>query len=532
MTKIKKASAVIALSAVSTLAFLGGNSLLNHVEFARAADKVAATSQELQSVKDLSTVFRDVGKVVEPTVVQIEVHKTIHGATSSVPNADPFLRKFFRDHGLQMPDEGNGDAKPQDDNGDDQNAPDGGAEEVGTGSGVIMETDGDTAYILTNNHVAGGATEMTVTLADGRVIKGGKTIGADAKADLAVVKIKAGNVMHAKWGNSDELDRGDWVLAFGSPFGYVGSMTHGIVSALNRDTRMDGTGGILGRDGYENFIQVDAPINPGNSGGPLVNIRGEVVGINTAIATRSGGFQGIGLAIPSSEAKAVYAMLKEKGKVTRGWLGVAIEDVQREPGLAHSYGYNDDKGVIVQDVLANTPATGKLKEGDIVTAIDGKPVSTVQALRNEVAMIAAGTTVKLSVFRDNKETEVPLTIGEQPNDVMAMGNHGNGNGRDGSHTEASAIGLHLSNITDEIAQKFNLPDEQRKGAFVTAVDPRSPAAEQGIMPGDIIVRIAGKPVADASEAADALDKANLKEGVRLRITNSLGSRNVFVQKDQ
>jgi serine protease Do len=525
MTKIKKASAVIALSAASTLAFLGGRSLLDDVQFARAESKVAATSQELQSVKDLSTVFRDVGRVVEPTVVQIEVHKTVHGAMSSVPNADPFLRKFFQDHGLQVPGDG----------GNAQNAPDGGTEEVGTGSGVIMETDGDTAYILTNNHVAGGATEMTVTLADGRVIKGGKTIGADAKADLAVVKIKADHLMHAKWGDSDELDRGDWVLAFGSPFGYVGSMTHGIVSALNRDTRTDGSNGILGRDGYENFIQVDAPINPGNSGGPLVNIRGEVVGINTAIASRSGAFSGIGLAIPSSEARAVYTMLKEKGKVTRGWLGIAIEDVQRDPGLAGSYGFKDDKGVIVQEVKPNTPATGKLQDGDIVTAIDGKPVANVQQLRNEVALIAPGTSVKLSIFRDNKETEVSLTIGEQPADMLAMETHGNANGdsdhREG-HAEAAAIGLHLSSITDELAQKFNLPDDIRKGALVTAVDAHSPAAQQGIMQGDIIVRVAGKPVADAEEAARLLSKADLKEGVRFRITNAMGSRNVFVQKDQ
>ena len=362
MTKMRKATAVIALTAASTLAVIGGKSLVDDVQFARADARVQATSSELQSVRDLSSVFRDVGKVVEPSVVQIEVHKTVKNTAQQNPNDQ--LRRFFKDHGLQGPNIPAPDQGDDNGNGDDnQAAPDDGTEEIGTGSGVIIETDGSTAYILTNNHVAGGATEMTITLADGRVIKGGKTIGADAKADLAVVKITAEHLIPAKWGDSDLLDRGDWVLAFGSPFGYVGSMTHGIVSALNRQA------GILGNQGYENFIQVDAPINPGNSGGPLVNIHGEVVGINTAIASRSGAFSGIGFAIPSDQAHSIYTMLKEKGHVTRGWLGVSIEDVQRNPDLAHSFGYDGDTGVLVQQVINGTPSFGKLQEGDIITRV-------------------------------------------------------------------------------------------------------------------------------------------------------------------
>jgi serine protease Do len=526
MNKFKKASAVIALTAASTLAILGGQALVSHVQYARADADHTATMQQLQSVTDLSAVFRDVGRAVEPSVVQIEVHKTVKGAAGlqPLPNNDQ-LRKFFKDHGLNPPDNlapDNGDNG--DDGGDDNSDP--GMEEVGTGSGVILETDGSTAYILTNNHVAGGATEMTVTLADGRIIKGGKTIGADAKADLAVVKIKADHLIAAKWGDSDTLERGDWVLAFGSPFGYVGSMTHGIVSALNRTNV-----GILGNQGYENFIQVDAPINPGNSGGPLVNTHGEVVGINTAIASRSGAFSGIGFAIPSSEAKGIYKILKEKGKVTRGWLGVKIEDVQRDPGLAKSFGYSDDKGVIVHEVMANTPSSGHLQDGDIITAIDGKPVTNVQELRNEVAMIAPGTSVKLDVFRDNKETKVDLTIGEQPDNLMAAGPRGSGSGTNhDAHAEAAALGLRLSNVTDELAQKFNLGDDQRKGALVTAVEHRSLADEAGIVPGDVITKVGSKNVDDATEAADELGKANLQEGVRMYITSSAGGRYVFLQK--
>ena len=525
MTKIKKASAVLALSAACTLGMFGGKALLDDVQFARAEQKIQATSSELQSVTDLSTVFRDVGRVVEPSVVQIVVHKTIKGGDGNLQPVPDQLKKFFKDHGMNVPDVPAPDGQADPNNGDDNAQPDAGEEEVGTGSGVIMETDGSTAYILTNNHVAGDAKDLTVTLADGRVIKGGKTIGADAKADLAVVKIHADHLIPAKWGDSDQLDRGDWVLAFGSPFGYVGSMTHGIVSALNRQA-----GIIENGQGYENFIQVDAPINPGNSGGPLVNIHGEVVGINTAIASRSGAFSGIGFAIPSDQAKPIYTMLKEKGHVTRGWLGVSIEDVQRDPGLARSFGYNDDKGVLVQQVLAGTPSSGKLEEGDIITSINDKTVSTVQELRNSVAMIQPGTTVKLGVFRDKKETDVSLTIGEQPDNVMAMGNGGNATPNGARAASGEALGMRLSNVTDELADKYSLGDN-RKGVLITTVDPKSLAGKAGLQPGDLITRINGKSVEDASDASDTLSKVDVKKGVRLYITNAEGSRFVFLQQD-
>jgi serine protease Do len=224
--------------------------------------------------------------------------------------------------------------------------------------------------------------------------------------------------------------------------------------------------------------------------------------------------------------------LKEKGHVTRGWLGVSIEDVQRDPGLAQSFGYNDDKGVIVQQVLANTPSTGKLQEGDIITSIDGKSVSDVQELRNHIAMIQPGTTVKLGVWRDNKETEVSLTIGEQPDNVMAMGGNGQNNSAKGEANAQSgeALGMHLASVTDELADKYNLGDN-RKGALVTSVDPRSLAGKAGLQQGDLITKIGGKSVNDAGEAAAALSKADVKKGIRLYITNAEGSRFVFLQQD-
>src|SRR5690606_33573700 len=288
--------------------YFGGGWLLRTAQFARAQEQVQATREQLAQVDDLASVFRHVGKAIEPSVVNIRVIKEVPGIRSRIPLDDEMLRRFFPDHdgdgepdlpeGFRMP-----DSEP--------------FRQMGNGSGVIMDVVNGEAYILTNNHVAGGPEEMVITLYDGRKSEEAELIGADPKTDLAVVKIKASNVIAAPWGNSDELQKGDWILAFGSPFGYVGSMTHGIVSALNRDNV-----GILGAGGYEDFIQVDAPINPGNSGGPLVNIRGQVVGINTAIASRTGGFQGIGFAIPSNQAKMVYTQLRETGKVTRGWLGI------------------------------------------------------------------------------------------------------------------------------------------------------------------------------------------------------------------
>ena len=306
-----KALTLAAAAAVGGAGF--GAGLFRNAEFAFAAQRVDSARQQLANIDEQSTIFRDVHEAVEPSVVNIRVTKTIaqaiHPDSARIP-------AIFHDFGGNLP--------PEMFNGNGGNGPNGGTmREVGTGSGVIMEVSDGYGYILTNNHVAGGAGEMVVTLADGRVINDAKLVGADPKTDLAVVKIKADNLIPAKWGDSTQLQAGDRILAFGSPFGYVGSMTHGIVSALHRQA------GILGADGYENFIQVDAPINPGNSGGPLVNINGQVVGVNTAIASSSGGFQGIGFAIPADEAKPVFEQLKGSGKVVRGWLGVSIENVAK-----------------------------------------------------------------------------------------------------------------------------------------------------------------------------------------------------------
>jgi len=524
MNTLRKSLAVVVLGGTGVAAWFVGSNLVQDVKFARARDEVESTREQLSKAQDLSTVFRNVGKVVEPSVVNIEVHKTIKTGRQALPFDDDTLKKFFPDRkGDGQPDvpEGFGDG-----NGDDDNS----LEQIGTGSGVIMEVKGGSGFILTNNHVAGGATDLTVTLDDGRVIKGNKVkvLGADAKTDLAVVEIKADHLIPAEWGDSDKLERGEWIMAFGSPFGYVGSMTHGIVSALHRQA------GILAQQqGYENFIQVDAPINPGNSGGPLTNVQGQVVGINTAIASKSGGFQGIGFAIPSDQARVIYAGLRDHGKITRGWLGVSISDVARDPDLAKSFGFDGTKGVLVEESIPNTPATGKLKKGDIITELSGKPVADVQELRNTVAVTAPGTDLSFKVWRDNKSVDVTVKIGEQPDNLMAMATRGRSDDQSRapqSEKAAELLGLRLATPTDELAQKYALPDNAQ-GAVVTRSAPRSPAYKAGLREGDLITQVGSKSVTSAEEASAAISKQGTNP-VRLSVTNAAGSRFVLIEPNQ
>jgi serine protease Do len=513
----------IVLCGGSIVAWNVGSALVGDVKFARAAQEIEATRQQLANVQDLANVYKAVNKVVEPSVVSIEVHKTVKNPHRD-QQQDDLLKRFFPDR--------DGDGEPDVPEGfrgfNLPNTPDE-YDAFGTGSGVIMEVDGNTGYIVTNNHVAGGATEMTITLSDGREIKDAKLLGSDAKSDLAVVKIQADHLSPAKWGNSDYLEKGDIIMAFGSPLGYVGSMTHGIVSALNRNAKI-----IRNQFAYESFIQVDAPINPGNSGGPLVNTRGEVVGINTAIATRTGGFQGIGFAIPSNNAKFVYNEIKEKGKVVRGWLGIEIADVAKVKNLARQQQYDGDTGVFVQGVTKSGPSDKKLQPGDVITAINGKNITNMDELRNMIAQTPPATDAKFTVMRNGKPETVSLKIGEQPEDLRSFlagktGGTDKGEVEPGSPRTASALGMKLSDTSDELAERFGL--ESTDGALVSAIEAGSIAQLSGMQPGDLINRINGQPVHNAADAKDLLAKADLKKGVRISVTNKEGSRMLFLQGD-
>jgi serine protease Do len=536
MSLIRKKLAAAAMSGAVIAGLFGTSTFVRdtRAQDAPAQGRVQApvevSPEEQQHLEGLASIFKKVGKAVEPAVVKIDVIKSVPvGMGGGGGGYDEMLRRFFGDRdGDGQPDVpeglprggGRGGAGPDD---DDERA----FRQRGTGSGVVMEVNGSDAYILTNNHVAGGATEIEVTLADGRVIEGAKVIGTDPKTDLAVVKVKADGLIAAPWGDSDKLEKGDWIMAFGSPFGYVGSMTHGIVSALNRQAR------ILGPNGYENFIQVDAPINPGNSGGPLVNTRGQVVGINTAIASRSGGFQGVGFAVPSNQAKFVYTSLKTNGKVTRGYIGVSIQDASLQPDLMRTFGYDKRDGVLVRETGRNSPATGKLREGDVITAIAGKPIKDSQELRNTVAATPPGTDLKMTVFRDGKSQDVVLKIAEQPEDLtVAM--YGNRRGDPAARTPdqntGTVMGMKLTTPNEQLATEYGL-GETRQGALVTEVDPKSAAGKAGLSKGDVITRVVDEDVLTAKQAVDAIRKHDPSKPIRLYVSNAEGSRFVVIRPE-
>jgi serine protease Do len=536
MVRSRKSLTFAAVAVLSAAGTLVGTSLLKDGPQAKARDVESARERlAAANVGQMANVFRDVGKVMEPSVVHIVVKRAVtDGGQPVMPFRGRDLRQFFppRD-GLNVPDLPEGFGGSEGDlfrrRGDEPPV-----SPEGTGSGVIMEAAGGSGFILTNNHVAGGASTISVTLADGRTIENGKVVGTDPKTDLAVIRIEADNLVPARWGNSDELVRGDFVMAFGSPFGFIGSMTHGIVSALNRQA-----GILASQQGYENFIQVDCPINPGNSGGPLSNLRGEVVGINTAIASKSGGFQGIGFAIPSNQARFVFDSLKSQGKVVRGWLGVSISDVARDLPKARSFGYDGDRGVLVEQAFEGGPAGDKLQAGDIIVTLDGKAVDDVQSLRNAVATRKPGTEVKFKLFRDGVMKDVAIQVGEQPTDLSAVAFAAPGTARRAPSTNrpgaradaivgAEKFGLRLADAGADVSKVLGIAG----GARVTYVEPSSPAASAtggAVRPGDVIIDVAGTPVSNAQEADEALAKADPAKGVRLRLANEGGTRFVFVR---
>lgn len=503
-------------AAVASLSLTGGTIGFPLLGGSAALAAEPTTVERHPAVESLSSAFREIGKNVEPSVVSIQVHKKMEmpqGMPHRMPSPfnDPRFRHFFDPNG-------DGDSGPD----EDAQAP----EQIGTGSGFIIEVSGNTGYVVTNNHVAGGATEMAITLNDGRVIENGKVVGVDPKTDLALVQIEADKLQPMKWGDSKQLQKGDWVLAFGSPFQFVGSMTHGIVSALHRSNVN------IIEHGYENFIQVDAPINPGNSGGPLVNTAGEVVGINTAIASMTGGFQGIGFAIPSELAKPIVETLKTKGKVTRGWLGVGIRSVSlpEVKRLAENLGYKASTGVLVDEVFANTPAYKILRHDDIIVKMDGKEMADSDALRGRIATLSPGTEVTMTIFRNGKETDVKIKLGDQPEDLASVNQPGGPKGDKGAAQAPEALGMRLAPAAPELLRRFGLPEDSA-GAFVASVAPRSLAAKAGLRTGDLITEVNGKAVSNDEEARAAINGSDLKKGVRLYVTSRNMQRSILLQSD-
>ena len=344
-----------------------------------------ATAPQLPMAGGSGKNFVEIAKSVKPGVVNIAATrsgKSGEGSQSS-PLDDPFFRKFFGDEFFK------------------RDAPQREPKERGQGSGVIVEANG---LIITNNHVVNKADEIRVFLSDKREFKG-KLIGTDAKTDIAVVKIEATGLPTIPWADSDQLEVGEFVLAVGSPFGLTQTVTMGIVSAVGRAS--------MGIAEYEDFIQTDAAINPGNSGGALVNVRGELVGINTAIFSQSGGNMGIGFAVPSNLSRAIMDQLVRTGKVVRGWLGVAIQDLT--PELATQFGIADTKGVLVSDVMDDSPAKkAGFERADVIVEYDGKPMDSPTHLRNAVAQTPIGKKVSVKLIRDKKPKTLEVAIAEQP----------------------------------------------------------------------------------------------------------------------
>jgi serine protease Do len=353
----------------------------------------------------------------------------------------------------------------------------------GMGSGVVIDGDG---HILTNNHVVEGADEVKVTFADGKTVKG-KVIGTDPKSDLAVVKVDGVKVQPAKLGDSDKDQIGDWVIAIGNPFGLDHTVTVGVLSAKNRSGFQSGH--------YEDFLQTDASINPGNSGGPLVNLDGEVIGINTMIA---GIGTGIGFAVPTSMAKPIADQLIHGGKVRRPYLGILMQDVADD--IHKSLGSSaPDKGALVSQVEPGSPAEkAGINPGDVITSIDGAAVAGSKTMQRDVLGKQIGQKVDLAIWRDAKTTHITATTGELPSDEKLAEN--------GARSSAKKLGLALQTLTPGLADRFGI-DGKTKGAVVTSVEPGSPADAAGVRTGDVLLEVDRKAVVSADDAARALATA-------------------------
>jgi len=369
------------------------------------------------------------------------------------------------------------------------------------GSGFVLGSDG---YIVTNNHVVEEADEIVVRMADQEESKA-KVIGRDAKTDLALIRIEGhGDLKPAQLGDSDALKVGEWVIAIGNSFGLEHTVTAGIVSAKARHI-----GGP-----YDNFIQTDASINPGNSGGPLLNVRGEVVGINTAIFTRSGGNVGIGFAIPINLAKEVLDELRDKGKVVRGWLGVMIQRVT--PEIAESLGLDETGGALVADVLDEGPAKGAgIRTGDVIVEFDGKTVKESTDLPLIVARTPVGKKVEVDLIRDGKHENVRVEVGELPDTEMAAE----------SADEAAEFGLTVQTLTPEIADSLGVPGDLR-GVVVAGVEPGSAADEAGLRRTDVILEVNRRPVKDVAEYRGALGAGAKDKSILLLIRR--GENTIFL----
>jgi serine protease Do len=479
---------------------------VSHVTKLAPALTPEQAAQAAAGAKGLSLAFRAAADKVLPAVVTIEKTAAVNTRVENDPQGpgadrNPFegtpFGDMFRDmpSGKQFKFRAPGQPNPG---------------ESGLGSGVIFDAAG---LILTNNHVAGGGGVVTVRLSDGREFKTDK-IWTDPKTDIAVVKIDAPDLVAAKLGDSDEMSVGDWVLALGQPFGLESTVTAGIISAKHRG---------IGITARENFLQTDAAINPGNSGGPLVNVDGEVIGINTAISSRSGGNEGIGFAVPVNLAKWVATQLANGGTVRRAYLGVGIQPVTQQ--LANQFHVKPREGVVVTEVYPNTPAAkAGLKSGDVIVEFAGTKVANPIELQTTVESSAIGKVAKLTILRDGKRVELKLKAEEQPNDFGLRGKPmSESDSPESSRLEK--LGLELGALDAAVAERLGLTGIE--GVVITDVRANSPASRAGLEAGMVITQINRAPVHDLAAATKVLQDSAEKQ-VLLLVRTKAGSRFVVL----
>ena len=478
-----KTKTLILASCLLGLTLLTGG---HHPAYAQSDEDLALLDR---SAKAFSSVVKKAG----PAVVHVGVEKPGKnmGQLPSDLFSDPFFERFF---GPQFK---HPKTPKQDKRSFKQQA---------AGSGFIIASDG---YILTNNHVVEDAEKITVRLADEREFTA-KVVGTDPQSDVAIIKIEGHDLPVLPLGNSDTLEVGEWVIAIGSPFELNQSVTVGVVSAKGRNR--------MGITDYENFIQTDAAINPGNSGGPLLNIRGEAVGMNTAIFSRSGGYMGIGFAIPINMAKSIEQQLRQSGKVTRGWLGIMIQDVNED--LAKSFG-GKKGGALISEVTDNSPARKSgLLQGDIITTINGAAVTDVADLRNKIAMTPPNTELSLRILRDGKEKELVVMVGEQPSDMASVAKKMNS-------TTLDELGLSLQDLTAEVAEQFGYSKDQ--GVLIADVEADSPASQVGLQAGQLVEEVNRVRVHNLKELQQAMKKTENAKQILLRVRSGEHSQYVVLQ---
>jgi serine protease Do len=447
--------------------------------------------------------FADIVAKVKPAVISVRVK--LSGAAEPALNRDDDqqipaqpgspLDRFFRQFGDQFGQQFGRQFGP--------NAPRGHETITGEGSGFFISADG---YAVTNNHVVDHAKSVQVTTDDG-IVYTAKVVGTDAKTDLAVIKIDGRNDFPYVKFTDHAAQVGDWVVAVGNPFGLGGTVTAGIVSARGRD---------IGAGPYDDYVQIDAPINKGNSGGPAFDVSGNVIGVNTAIFSPSGGSVGIGFDIPADTAKLVVAQLKDKGHVTRGWLGVQIQPVTSD--IADSLGLKKAAGAMVDEPQSGSPAAkAGIKSGDVITAVNGVQVKDARVLARTIGMMAPDSSVKLDIVRNGEPRTITATLAEVPNEQQAKA--------DSDSAQPTSGVPHLGL---QVAPASEVSGAGEKGVVVTAVDPDGPAAEQGILTGNVILEVGGKAVAGADDVRNALREAKSQGKHQVLMRLKMGEATRFV----